>query len=99
MSWTESDSSIFSEIGDVAVPRRAEMMQRILAASPFAPSDAFAIVEIGCGDGRLASALLETFPQATMTAFDGSQSMRDQAGARLAPFGRRARVRPFKLET
>ena len=99
MSWTESDSSIFGEIADVAVPRRAEMMQRIVAAVPFARDEAFRIVELGCGNGWLASELLGAFPAATIVGLDGSESMRDQAGARLAPFGDRVRVRPFKLES
>jgi len=97
--WTETDSSTYAEIADVAVPRRAEMMDRIIGAVPCSRGDAFSIVEIGCGEGRLAAVLLETFPRATITAFDGSEVMRDKASARLAPFGRRARVRPFKLET
>jgi tRNA (cmo5U34)-methyltransferase len=97
--WTETDSSTYCDIADVAVPRRAEMMDRIIAAVPFARVEAFRIVEIGCGDGRLAAALLETFPQATLTAFDGSDAMRERATARLTAFNRRARVRPFKLET
>jgi len=99
MSWTESDSSTFREIADVAVPRRAEMMQRIVAAVPFARDGAFRIVELGCGDGRLASELLGAFPAATSVGLDGSESMREQASARLAPFGDRVRVRPFKLES
>src|SRR5436190_16472847 len=99
MSWTESDSSIFGEIADVAVPRRAEMMQRIVAAVPFARDEAFRIVELGCGDGRLASELLGAFPAATIVGLDGSESMREQASARLSPFGDRLRVRPFKLES
>ena len=99
MSWTESDSSIFGEIADVAVPRRAEMMQRIVAAVPFARGEAFRIVELGCGNGWLASELLGAFPAATIVGLDGSESMREQASARLAPFGDRVRVRPFKLES
>ena len=99
MSWTESDSSMFREIADVAVPRRAEMMQRVVAAVPFAHDEAFRIVELGCGDGRLAWGLLGAFPAATIVGLDGSESMREQASARLAPFGDRVRVRPFKLES
>ena len=42
------------------------MMDRVIAVVPFADTEAFRIVEIGCGDGRLAAKLLETFPQATI---------------------------------
>ena len=44
-------------IAEVAVPRRAEMMDRVIAVVPFADTEAFRIVEIGCGDGRLAAKL------------------------------------------
>src|SRR6266496_2789037 len=97
--WTETDSSTYTEIGDVAVPRRAEMMQRTVAAVPFAHDEAFRIVELGCGDGRLASELVGAFPAATIVGLDGSELMREQARARLAPFGDRVRVCPFKLES
>jgi tRNA (cmo5U34)-methyltransferase len=97
LNWTEADSSTYSEIADVAVPRRIEMMRALVAAVPFARDDVFRIVELGSGDGRLGSALLDHFPQATITALDGSESMRALAATRLAPFGQRARVRPFDV--
>jgi tRNA (cmo5U34)-methyltransferase len=95
--WTEADSATYSEISDVAVPRRTEMMRALLAVVPFADDEAFRIVELGCGDGRLALALLKAFPHATIVGFDGSESMRERATTRLAPFGQRARVRPFNM--
>jgi tRNA (cmo5U34)-methyltransferase len=95
--WTEVDSSAYSEIADVAVPRRTEMTRALLAVVPFARDDLFRIVELGSGDGRLAAALLDRFPHATITALDGSESMRALATTRLAPFGERARVRPFNV--
>ena len=92
-AWTEADSSIYREIADIAVPRREEMTRAMLAAVPFAPDDSFRIIELGSGEGGLAYRLLEAFPQATITALDGSESMRQQSEARLARFGDRARVR------
>jgi tRNA (cmo5U34)-methyltransferase len=93
--WTETESSVFREISGIAVPRRIEMMRTIVAAVPFAADDPFRVVELGCGEGELAAALLEAFPRAAITALDGSESMREQAAVRLAPFGDRATVRPF----
>jgi len=98
-SWTESDSATYNEIADVAVPRRAEMTARIVAAVPFSTSEGFRIIEIGCGAGELASALLDRFPQATIVAFDGSEEMRERAAARLAPFASRVQIRAFKLDS
>jgi tRNA (cmo5U34)-methyltransferase len=55
------------------------------------------ILELGSGDGRLAEALLTVFPRATLTALDGSESMRREAAARLVLFGDRARVAAFDV--
>jgi tRNA (cmo5U34)-methyltransferase len=97
--WTEADSRTFLEIAPVAVPRRDEQIATILSLVPSAPDETCRIVEIGGGDGRLAAALLEAFPRATLVALDGSPSMRAAAASRLAPFGDRARVVPFDLAT
>jgi tRNA (cmo5U34)-methyltransferase len=95
--WTETDSETYREIADIAVPRRVEMMRTLVAAVPFTAGEPFRIVELGSGEGGLAAALLEAFPLATITALDGSESMRERTGACLAPFVNRARVRPFDL--
>ncbi|HEX3704880.1 MAG TPA: class I SAM-dependent methyltransferase [Vicinamibacterales bacterium] len=97
--WTEEDSRTFLSIAPVAVPRRDEQMATLMSLVPCAPTEPCRIVEIGCGDGRLAAALLEAFPQATLTALDGSPSMRTAAATRLTRFGDRARVVPFDLAT
>jgi tRNA (cmo5U34)-methyltransferase len=97
--WTEADSTTYSGIADIAAPRRSEMLRILIAAVPFGEDEPFRIVELGAGDGSLAALLLEKFPRATIIALDGSESMRERAGTKLAPFGQRARVRPFDLAT
>jgi tRNA (cmo5U34)-methyltransferase len=96
-AWTESDSQTYREIADVAVPRRQEMTATLVAAVPFSADEPLKILELGSGDGRLAEALLTVFPRATLTALDGSESMRREASQRLALFGDRARVAPFDV--
>ena len=95
--WTEADSQTYREIADVAVPRREEMIAALVAAVPFAVDEAVKILELGAGDGRLAEALLTVFPRATLTALDGSESMRRDASTRVAVFGVRARVASFDV--
>jgi tRNA (cmo5U34)-methyltransferase len=95
--WSEDDSAAYRVLAPVAVPRRQEMIASLIAAAPFAESDSLEIVELGSGDGSLAEALLARFPQATLTALDGSETMRMEATARLEPFGARARVAAFDL--
>ena len=86
-AWSEEDSATYRAIAAVAVPRRNEMMAALVAAAPFAPDEPIKILELGSGEGLLAAALLERFPGASLTALDGSESMRREATARLARFG------------
>jgi tRNA (cmo5U34)-methyltransferase len=96
-AWNEADSAVYREIADVAVPRREEMISALVGAVPFAGVEPVKILELGSGDGRLAEALLTVFPNASLTALDGSASMREAASARLAVFGDRARVAAFDI--
>jgi len=99
MTWSEEDSAIYRAIAAVAVPRRDEMMAALVAAAPFAPDEPIKILELGSGEGLLAAALLARFPGASLTALDGSESMRSETTTRLAEFGARARVAAFELPT
>ena len=96
-AWTETDSQLYREIADVAVPRRKEMVATLVAAVPFSADEPLKILELGSGDGRLAEALLTLFPRATLTALDGSESMRQTTTNRLVRFGDRARVAAFDV--
>ena len=99
MTWSEEDSAIYRAIAAVAVPRRDEMMAALVAAAPFAPDEPIKILELGSGEGLLAAALLARFPRASLTALDGSESMRRETTTGLAEFGARARVAAFELPT
>jgi tRNA (cmo5U34)-methyltransferase len=96
-AWSERDSQTYRELADVAVPLRQEMTASLVAAVPFDAGEPLKILELGSGDGRLAEALLTVFPQATLTALDGSESMRAETSGRLALFGERARVAAFDV--
>jgi tRNA (cmo5U34)-methyltransferase len=95
--WTEDDSATFRAIAPVAVPRRDDINAVLLAAAPFDRDRAIKILELGSGEGLFAAALLTHFRHATLTALDGSASMRREAAARLQPFGDRARIAAFDL--
>jgi len=95
--WSEDDSTTYRTIAPVAVPRRRDMVDALLAAAPFAHDEPLKILELGSGEGLLADALLTRFPMASLTALDGSESMRREAATRLAAFGARACVAAFDL--
>jgi 2-polyprenyl-3-methyl-5-hydroxy-6-metoxy-1,4-benzoquinol methylase len=96
-TWNEADSATYRAIAPVAVPRREEMMGALIGAAPFAAEERITILDLGAGDGLLAEALLTHFPNASITALDGSESMREAAATRLATFGARARVAAFDI--
>jgi tRNA (cmo5U34)-methyltransferase len=96
-TWSEEDSATYRAIAQVAVPRRDDMVDALLAAAPFPADEPLKILELGSGEGLLAEALLARFPLAALTALDGSASMRSEAAIRLAAFGERARVAAFDL--
>jgi trans-aconitate methyltransferase len=95
--WSEDDSATYRAIAEVAVPRRREMIEALLEAIPFPAAEPLKILELGSGEGLLGEALLTRFPLASLTALDGSESMRVEASRRLAAFGARARVAAFDL--
>ena len=96
-AWTENDSQTYRDIAPVAVPRRQELIATLVSTVPFGHDEPLKILELGSGDGGLAEALLTVFPHATLTALDGSQSMRRESTERLALFGERARVAAFDV--
>ena len=95
--WTEDDSALYRELSAVAVPRREEQLAALVALLPFGRDEAFGVVELGCGEGVLAAAVLDSYPRASVLALDGSASMLREASARLDRFGKRARLEEFDL--
>ncbi len=61
------------------------------------------VLDAGCGSGRVTEMLVERVPAGCVIALDGSPSMIDEAGRRLARFGARVQFvladlgRPFSL--
>lgn len=94
--WTEADSQNFIDFGRYFVPERETQLRTIcdLIMSSDTP---FEILELCCGEGLLAGALLERFSKATVHGFDGSPEMLKQAGTTLASYGKRFQTRQFDL--
>ena len=95
--WTEEDSALYRELSAVAVPRREEQLAALVALLPFGRDEEFRVVELGCGEGVLAAAVLDAYPHASVLALDGSASMLGETSARLERFGERARLGEFDL--
>ncbi|HEY0407809.1 MAG TPA: methyltransferase domain-containing protein [Pyrinomonadaceae bacterium] len=94
--WDEQSSKLFIDYGRYFVPERELQISVICDLIP--PREgAFHILELCCGEGLLAGALLERFPDCVVHGFDGSTEMLQQAQRRLAQYGDRFVPEQFDL--
>jgi len=84
--WDEDDSRAFIDHGRIFVPGREEQIETLLDLIPPSPRH---VVELCCGEGALAGAVLDRFPGCTVHAYDRSPAMLEHARAALAGFGDR----------
>jgi cyclopropane fatty-acyl-phospholipid synthase-like methyltransferase len=95
-TWQEADSQIFSDYGQYFVPERERQIALIAALVPPAAGPAH-VLELCCGEGLLAEALLEHRPNCAVHGYDGSALMRKKAASRLHRFGARFETKAFEL--
>jgi tRNA (cmo5U34)-methyltransferase len=93
--WGAENSSTFINFGRFFVPEREVQLATIAALMP--KDGALHILELCSGEGLLAETLLETYPQATLEALDGSPEMLAAARTRLARFAERFSAAQFDL--
>ena len=97
LTWSEEASNAYRRIAAIAVPHRRDQLAALLTLIPFGVMDEFQAVELGSGEGRLAAAILEAFPNARIMALDGSASMREATAERLQHFPDRFDIDTFDL--
>ncbi len=95
-TWSEENSQYFVDYGAYFVPDRAVQIETMCALIP-ARREPFHVVELCCGEGLLARAILERFPSACLHGYDGSRTMLEKARTALQPFGERATLHEFDL--
>jgi tRNA (cmo5U34)-methyltransferase len=94
--WTEENSQTFIDHGRYFVPERELQIDIMCDLVP--PGEGpFQVLELCCGEGLLAEAILERYPQGVVIGLDGSPAMLARASARLARFGGRFQARQFDL--
>jgi tRNA (cmo5U34)-methyltransferase len=94
--WTEEASREFMDYGRYFVPGRETQLQLISHLIPSRQA-AFEVLDLACGEGLLAEAILQHHPQAIVHGYDGSPAMLAKAEARLAAFGPRFYAHEFDL--
>jgi len=96
--WDENTSQAFLDYGRYFVPDRQCQIDTLCRLIPQGPGP-LAILELCCGEGLLAEAILEQLPQSHLTGLDGSSAMLARSEQRLARFGGRFSLKPFDLES
>lgn len=94
--WSEDNSNTFIDYGRYFVPQR-EIQLDILCRLVPDQSGPITLVELCCGEGLLAQALLRRFPSARYIGFDGSPLMLEKARQRLQEFGAQFQLNHFDL--
>ncbi len=94
--WSEEDSQAFLDYGRFFVPAREYQITTICDLIPARP-EPFAVVELACGEGLLAGAILQRFPHARVLGLDGSTEMLTRAAANLKQWGTRFQAQQFEL--
>lgn len=94
--WSEETSRLFIDFGRYFVPERDHQI-RIIATLLAYLDGPFVVLELCCGEGILAEALLDRYPSLIVHGLDGSAEMLKRARERLARFGNRFQCRTFNL--
>jgi tRNA (cmo5U34)-methyltransferase len=82
----EEEAQDFDRIILQLIPGYARMVEALVAALPFENSAAIRVIDLGCGTGTVAKAVLEAFPNAHLTCLDLAESMIAMARGKLAGF-------------
>lgn len=94
--WEDDDTRTFLEYGSLFVPDRELQIELMVGLLPDLPGE-FHLLDVGCGEGLLAEAVLERFEDAFVHGLDGSPGMLRRAAARCAPYGDRFTGESFDL--
>jgi len=94
--WTEDLSKLFIDYGHYFVPEREHQMRMMTDLLAGLGTSAI-VLELCCGEGLLAEAILEAYPTYKIRAFDGSPEMLERARNRLARFEDRFQCQIFDL--
>ncbi len=94
--WGAAASQTFIDYGRYFVPEREQQLATFCDLIPSRDAP-FNIIELCCGAGLLAGALLDRFPSCTIYGYDGSPEMLDHARTSLAHYGQRFQTMRFDL--
>jgi len=94
--WDEDDTQDFIDYGRYFVPDHETQIETICDMVP-PPSGLCHMLDLCCGAGLLARALLDRFPECHVHGFDGSPRMIARARAALVDYSERFEAQRFDL--
>jgi SAM-dependent methyltransferase len=94
--WNEQLTQDFIDYGRYFVPDRDEQIQVIVDLLPVV-DESYSIIELCCGEGLLADAILEQHQNCRVRGYDGSKQMLEKASTRLMRFEDRFQPIVFDL--
>lgn len=80
----ENEAREYDDIILKLIPHYPVMVQALVDAIPFERSTPIKVIDLGCGSGTIAAAVLELFPNARVTCVDLADNMIAVAKAKLA---------------
>ena len=97
--WNSSEAAAaYDEAAPIIHPCYSKVQDEILDLLPFGEDEAFELVDIGGGSGRLAERVLERFAGARVTVVDQSEPFLALAKRRLQRFAPRAKFVQRRLQ-
>jgi tRNA (cmo5U34)-methyltransferase len=81
---TFDEAKEFDTLIRTLIPDYPRMVEALVAAIPFERPAPIRVLDIGCGTGTVAKAVLEVFPNARLTCLDLAESMITMARIKLA---------------
>ena len=71
----EEEACEFDVIIQRLIPNYHEMIDALVSVIPFPAMSAFSVIDLGCGTGTVARAVLDRFPNAAVTCVDIAEKM------------------------
>lgn len=82
----EQEAREFDDLIVRLIPRYNDMIDAMVAAIPFPPSQPLRVIDLGCGTGTVALRVKQQFPHAWITCLDLAENMLALARAKLAAY-------------
>jgi tRNA (cmo5U34)-methyltransferase len=84
----DEEARDFDHIILTLIPDYPQMVEALVIALPFERDASVRIIDLGCGTGTVACALLDAFPNAHVTCLDFAEKMIAMAQAKLATYSK-----------